>query len=55
MLCRGININWLGSINTPITADINGNLNFLLKIGIFVGIITPYWIELWAIVGDIIG
>lgn len=53
--CSGIKINWLGSIKTPITAEISGNLNFLRNIGILVGRRMPYWIELWGIVGDIIG
>ena len=55
MLCKGIKINWDGSISTPMTADMRGSLNFLRNIGTLVGIITPYWIEDWGIDGDIIG
>lgn len=53
--CKGIRMNWLGSMRTPMTADKSGSLNFLRKIGIFVGAKTPYKTEFWGIVGDIIG
>lgn len=53
--CKGIRTNWLGSIRMPMTADNNGSLYLRLKIGTFVGSIIPYWIELWGIVGEIIG
>lgn len=53
--CKGINLNWLGSIRTPRIDDINGILNLLCVIGILVERIYPLFIWHWGTVGDIIG
>lgn len=52
---NGININCDGSINTPITPDIKGILNFFRYIGVFVGVIYPFDIEHCGTVADING
>ncbi len=43
------------SIKQPITADARGILNFLLKIGNFVGVINPFYNIAWGTVGDMKG
>ena len=52
---KGNNMNCFYGINKPITDDIKGILNVLLKIGIFWGKIKPFAIWHWGTVGDING